>query len=35
MRRRSHSVETLRSEVVPLLRQTAEAISRDIGYVSP
>jgi IclR family pca regulon transcriptional regulator len=29
------SVETLRDEVVPLLRETAEAISRDIGYVSP
>jgi IclR family pca regulon transcriptional regulator len=29
------SVETLRGEVVPLLRQTAEAISSDIGYVSP
>jgi IclR family transcriptional regulator, pca regulon regulatory protein len=28
------SVETLRGEVVPLLRETAEAISRDIGYVS-
>jgi IclR family transcriptional regulator, pca regulon regulatory protein len=29
------SVPTLRTEIVPRLRETAEAISRDIGYVSP